>query len=492
MKKKSLFFSFIGCTFAAFAATTIPDVTVTPGNPVTVNYTTVGDDAIVTVSFSAAGVALGDVAAANVYGDVNMVVPAGAHTLYWPAQAEYVASGSVTATVTVWPTNDPPDYVVFDLTTKRRRFYTSTEALPHGGLANDLYRTDQIVMRRIPAAGVQWNMGSPGSEIGRTPSKSEYNHLVTLTKDFYLAVFEGTQYQTCLITNDLWFTEFTNRICWATRPADHIAFKQIRGHRWKAGDGRSTSANCLVRYAQRIMDEDIDLPTEAQWEYACRAGTTGATWFTENYPDTTGNYESLNPYARYLYNGGSVNGTAYTDMSISTTGGTARVGSYLPNPWGLYDMLGNVHEQVLDGFWGDFVPDKTAVTDPEGCTTNSVYHVLRGGSWRNNGRFCRAACRVSDGKKWDTTNPNGYGYRLAWHFANPSGLTTENSTYGTTNRPFKTPASVTSSVVYMDASEKGKTSLSNIARVDLFEIGDYASDETPITTLPVGCRFLFR
>ena len=68
--------------------TTVSDVTVTPGNPLAVNYTTAGDDAIVTVSFSADGVALGDVVAANVYGDENTVVSEGSHTIYWPAQAE--------------------------------------------------------------------------------------------------------------------------------------------------------------------------------------------------------------------------------------------------------------------------------------------------------------------------------------------------------------------------------------------------------------------
>lgn len=492
MKKRSLIFSLMNCAVASFAATTVNDVTVIPGDPVTVTYTTAGDAAIITVSFSANDAAVPESAAANVYGDVNMVVSAGSHTLRWPAQAEYAAIGDVTATITAWPTNDPPDYTVFDLTTGRQKFYTSTNALPRGGIGSDLYRTDLIVMRRIPAAGVKWNMGSPGSETGRVPSKSEYYHSVTLTKDFYLAVFETTQYQTLLLTNNLWFTELTNRSCWATRPADHVCFKHLRGHRWKAGDGRTTSADCVVRRAQRIMDGNIDLPTEAQWEYACRAGTTGATWFISNYPDADGNYESLNPYARYLYNGGGVNGTAYTDMSISTTGGTARVGSYLPNPWGLYDMLGNVYEQVLDGFTSDYVPDKVAVTDPEGCATESSQRVLRGGSWQKNGRFCRAACRIYDNKAWDTINPNAYGFRLAWHFANPEGLTAANSTYGTTARPFNTPASATSAAVDMGVSAKGTTSLSGIARVDLFEIGDYASDETTITTLPVGCHFIVR
>ena len=240
------------------------------------------------------------------------------------------------------------------------------------------------------------------------------------------------------------------------------------------------------------MAADVDLPTEAQWEYACRAGTTGAAWFAVNYPDDSGNYDILAPYARYLHNGGGVNGTAYTDMSISTTGGTARVGSYLPNPWGLYDLFGNVYEQVLDGFRDDFTPDRTDVTDPEGCETNSVYRVLRGGSWKTNGRYCRAACRVYENKQWDTINPNGYGFRLAWHFANPDGLTAANSTYGTVSRPFNTPASATSAAVAIGTSMRAETPMATLPRVDLFEIGDYASAETPITTMPVGVQFLIR
>ena len=517
MKKRSIIFSLMNCAVASFAATTVNDVTVIPGDPVAVNYVTAGDDAIVTVSFSVDGVALGDAAMANVYGDVNMVVPAGGHTLYWPAQAEYAAAGSVTATVTAWPTNDPPDYVVFDLTTKRRRFYTSIDAFPRGGIDSDLYRTDQVVMRRIPAAGVVWMRGSGPSEIGRYPNTwsgtdtvnaSEYGHNVQLTNDYYMSVFEATQYQTLLITNNQWFTEVTNRSCWATRPADHINFRQIRGHKWKAGDGRATSANCVVRYAQRIMDGNIDLPTDAQWEYACRAGTTTATWFGD-YPDESGNYESLNAYARYLYNGGNVAGTDETtaDYSMTTSGGTARVGTYLPNPWGLYDMLGNVSEYVLDGAGNEsaayYVFDannvginpKNNVTyvNPEGCPTNCSRRIMRGGNWLQDGQYCRSAYRAaSKNRVWDTINPRRYGYRLVWHFANPEGLTTANSTYGTTNRPFATPASATSAAVALGTAAKGETALSTVSRIDLFEIGDYVSDETAVTTLPCGSVFMIR
>lgn len=514
--KANILLAVLGASASALAATVVSDVAVVPGDPVKVTYETSGEDAVVTVSFSVGGAALGDAAAANVYGDVNMVVSEGLHTIYWPAQAEYAAAGQVTATVTAWPTNDPPDYVVFDLTTGRRRFYVSAEALPRGGIGSDLYRTDWLLMRRIPAAGVTWSRGS-NNETGRYPNTytvtdtcngSEWMHSVRLTKDYYLSVFETTQYQTCLITNDLIFTEFTNRSCWATRPADHINFKQIRGHDWKAGDGRATQKDCVVRRIQRITGVDIDLPTDAQWEYACRASTTTATWFG-NYPDKTGNYETLNAYARYLYNGGNVAGTSEEniDYSMDVSGGTARVGTYLPNPWGLYDMYGNVAEYVLDGA-GDVAQayyifnedgsgknpvNGTVYIDPEGCPTNSTRRIMRGGHWLQDGQYCRSAYRAaSRGRFSDSINPHRYGFRLAWHFANPTGLTAENSTYGTTNRPFASPVSVTSAAVASGTAAKGTTALPSVSRIDLFEIGDWESDETSITTLPVGLKIIIR
>ena len=493
-----------------FAATTVTEPVVVPGDPVRVTYATTGDDAIVTVSFSADGQRVDDAVAANVYGDVNRVVPAGSHTIYWPVSSRLAGTvETVTATITVWPTNDPPDYVSFDLTTGQRRYYTSRQALPLG-VEHDAYRTEQIVMRRIPAAGVTWQMGSPGSEIGRVPDKngsadsasgaSEYYHKVTLTKDFYLAVFETTQWQNHLIVNDLSLTECSNRTCWTTRPVDRINFKRLRGHQWKAGDGRKTETDCVVRSAQAMMDAAVDLPTEAQWEYACRAGTTGATWFLNNLPDTTGTAEAYAPYVRYRYNGGSVNGVLFTDLAeLATTGATARVGSYLANPWGLYDMLGNVSEYVLDGYRhtdnGDaesWVPDKKSVTDPEGTEKASKWRVRRGGQWREDARWCRAAVRQGVGvKSWDTINALGYGYRFAWHFANPSGLTAANSTYGSIQRPFVAPVTATSQPVALN--EAGRTDRA-LEAIDLerCDAGTWLSAEATITLAPPVFYILIR
>lgn len=501
----------LACAGIVPAATTVVSVAVVPGDPVKVVYETTGDEAVATVSFSADGEAVDPAQAANVYGDVNKVVPAGTHEIFWPIPVEQTGPiGALTATVTVWPVDDPPDYVTFDLTTGQRRYYTSAAALPRG-LGDDTYRTERIVMRRIPAAGVTWNMGSLITESGRVPDEkagategvgaaSEFFHKVTLTKDFYLAVFETTQWQNHLITNNLAFTECSNRTYWTTRPADRICFKHLRGHQWKAGDGRTTTCDCIVRRAQQMMDAQVDLPTEAQWEYACRAGTTGATWFLDNLPASNQDVPDYAAYVRYLYNGGGENGKAYTALeTLTTAGGTARVGTYEPNPWGLYDMLGNVSEQVLDGYrhkdYGDnesWMPDKTAVSDPEGPAYASKWRVRRGGQWREDARWCRAALRQgSGGKSWDTINPFGFGYRLAWHFANPTGLTKDNSTYGTTVRPFVPPVSRASAAVSLACAGNMATALASVS-VTRREKGVWLSDETAIVTTPPAFFIVIR
>ena len=120
------------------------------------------------------------------------------------------------------------------------------------------------------------------------------------------------------------------------------------------------------------------LPTEAEWEYACRAGTTTKYSF--------GNDEgALGDYAWHKANSG---------------GKTHRVGEKRGNPWGLYDMHGNVWEWCQD-WYGNF--PKSAVTDHTG--SNSVsYRISRGGSWLSTVNTCRSACRVSQYPSLSSTN----------------------------------------------------------------------------------------
>ncbi|MDR0456062.1 MAG: formylglycine-generating enzyme family protein [Treponema sp.] len=119
------------------------------------------------------------------------------------------------------------------------------------------------------------------------------------------------------------------------------------------------------------------LPTEAQWEYACRVGTLTPFGTGENITADQANYDGRYPYKNYPQG-------AYRQT-------TTPVGSYEPNAWGLYDMHGNVWEWCWD-WHGSYAGGKQ--TDPQGAVTGA-YRVARGGSWNNNGRFLRSASRGS-------------------------------------------------------------------------------------------------
>jgi len=143
----------------------------------------------------------------------------------------------------------------------------------------------------------------------------------------------------------------------------------------------------------------MTLPTEAQWEYACRAGTAGMTYAGDFSIKGKSNAPCLDGIAWY---GGNSNvgysGTGWDTASWPEKqypGGTAgprRVGTKSANEWGLYDMLGNVWEWCAD--WAAGYP-REAVTDPQG-PASGAYRVMRGGSWFHYAARCRAACRFNN------------------------------------------------------------------------------------------------
>ena len=140
----------------------------------------------------------------------------------------------------------------------------------------------------------------------------------------------------------------------------------------------------------------FDLPTEAQWEYACRAGTTTALNSGKNLTSIVQD-AAMDEVGRYYYNQSDGKG-GYSQHT--------KVGSYLPNAWGLYDMHGNVYEWCLD--WYNRSYGTVAVSDPLGPTTGSN-RVFRGGGWYHAARICRSANRYN-------LNPSdyddGFGFRV--------------------------------------------------------------------------------
>ncbi len=244
---------------------------------------------------------------------------------------------------------------------------------PPGGWTDE-YKTTKLVLRRIPAG--TFLMGSHPSELGR--GGDEAQRQVTLTKEFFIGVFQVTQKQWERVMGD-WPSRFTNTAYRETRPLENRSWDDIRGGTWPGGQ---PAAETFMHRIGARAGVAFDLPTEAQWEYACRAGTSTALNSGENL--TSMDYcPNLNAVGRYWYNGDP----DFT-WGMNTDGGTDKVGNYLPNPWGLYDMHGNVWEWCLD--WYAIAPLGTE--DPVGADTGPD-RVSRGGGWVEDAFRCRSAAR---------------------------------------------------------------------------------------------------
>ncbi len=215
-------------------------------------------------------------------------------------------------------------------------------------------------------------MGSPGSEPGR--GADETQHEVRLTRPFYLGRYEVTQAQWMAVMGDnpSRFAE-----CGGDCPVE------------------SVSAEMIERFLDRLETASgarLRLPTEAEWEYACRAGTTGP--FSTGDTLTAGRADID---GRTPYNGARVSGYR---------GAPAPVGSYPPNPWGLFDMHGNVWEWCRDRYCPYAAG---AVTDPLGVCDDERL-VIRGGSWYFGPDSARSALRY-------THRPIDSGFSLGFRLA---------------------------------------------------------------------------
>ena len=270
-------------------------------------------------------------------------------------------------------------------------------------LNDDTCRTTELWLRKIPAG--KFIMGSPSDEVGRNSDETE--HEVTLTQDYYIGVFECTQRQWELVMGTK-PSYFNNAAYYATRPVEKVSYDDIRGYSPTQGGGWPTYGHAAdissFMFRMRVLTGlAFDLPTEAQWEYACRAGTTTALNSGKNLTNENED-AAMSEVGRYFYN--SFDGSGYSQTS-TTANGTAKVGSYLPNAWGLYDMHGNVWEWCLDWYGAR---STAAETDPVGPNTGS-YRVGRGGSWINEAFDCRSANR------WGYGDPQGIsrdtGFRIA-------------------------------------------------------------------------------
>ena len=419
---KAKIIAMLGCAAgAAMAVPSVTDVTLAQGGVdrrVTVTYTLANAPAIVTVDFLTNGVSIGEANFAGVWGDVNRRIEAdGVHALEWRPDRTWPGNlAEVTARVTAWDPANPPDYLVVGLEGKNDvRFFTSTNALPDGGLANGIYRQRRLVMRRIPAKNVIWRMGAPADQAGVTtiPGQGvttdtraqETPHLVTLTNDYYMGIYPLTQRQFITLCgwiegNPSYFTaarltELKVSFTFDELPLENIKYDHVRGLGWPAQGHADvgTGTNTFMSIIRSLTGVEFDLPTEAQWEYACRAGTSGGY----------GNGKEL----KWMNETGSLAeiGWHYEDGGKCTK----PVGLLIPNAWGMYDMHGNVFEFCLDRCSGsNMTMSADPVVEPIGAATGDQ-RIMRGGCFEAGAYMCRSAYR----RACDYfTGSNARGFRL--------------------------------------------------------------------------------
>ncbi len=408
----------VGLALAAVAA---PTVTVTDvafdaeSRKLTVDYT-LSAPAVVTVEILTNGIPIGAENHAFLFGDVNRFVDKANGTIFWKPEREWraeLSGATVSARLTAWDRDDPPDYMVFDLSmTNKVYYYASAGAVPFG-VTNRIYKTDLLVMRRIRASGAEFRMGGNASAAWLSdPDNWLYQsvpHLVTLTNDFYMGIYEFTQGQYMRLmktntspTSNMADVPFAERM---TYPLDKVSYDSFRGYTgnasydWPTAGHTVNSSLPLGQLRTRTGVDTFDYATDAQWEFACRAGTSSEVNTGVNLTNKIADVR-MDEVAWYKSN--SVN---------EHTGelGTHEVGLKRPNAWGLYDMHGNVWEYVLDYFSGNtstvlYYSDGSPVIAPVGASKEDArasgyagYRTKRGGAYDQEARHCTSHRRNNVG-----------------------------------------------------------------------------------------------
>ena len=412
--------------------------------PLTVNYTLADGEAIVTVDIQTNGVSIGAANQLSVSGDVNRVVQDGPRSFKWYPPAGWYGESpdpalQVGVKLTVWTKDAPPDYMVIDLDgSKNIEYFTSEDALPLG-IGSDVYRTDKLVLRRVPAKGRSFRMGASGIyEFNNgNDNNQRIARRVAFTHDYYLGVFEVTQGQYAKVYANQHPSIFKRTDCRDTRPVEHVEyFDLLDASAWPNDDIEKAVADSNSKFFSNIrtktgLDYHLALPTEAQWEFACRAGEPYARGVGMETPRVEDVESIVAEIARYSGNGGATPDTAdngnSTDNIIKesaeeyatwdTTKGTARVGSYRPNDWGLYDMFGNVAEMCHDFInYNSALPPSSV--DPVGLAKdkngNATYRVTRGGSCRQDATVMNAAFKGTQ-QCWLHSASEFVGFRVCYN-----------------------------------------------------------------------------
>jgi formylglycine-generating enzyme required for sulfatase activity len=246
-----------------------------------------------------------------------------------------------------------------------------------------------IKLVRIPAG--RFMMGSPASEFGRDSDEGPL-HEVEISRSFFLGVYTVTQDQYRKVTgkNPSHFSPggggqaAVHGLNTGDFPVERVSWN----------DAVAFCKELSARPGERAAGRVYRLPSEAEWEYACRAGTKTPFHYGKSLSSRQANFNGNFPY------GGAARGPHLNRP--------CRVGSYKPNKWGLYDMHGNVWQWCADIYYPRYY-EGSPRRDPAGPKAGTS-RVIRGGSWTHHARPCRAAYRVG----FSPTGTGSYiGFRVA-------------------------------------------------------------------------------
>ena len=418
-------FLLLAATAATVANASVPElssVTMTQDGItrlVTVTYELANAPAVVTLDIETNCVvngetvwaSIGGAAVSNARGDVwRFVAGDGTHAITWRPDLSWpdhkIANGGARAVVTAWAADNTPDYMVVDVSSAAepttQRYYPAADFVP-GGVQDGAYKTSLLLLRKIMAKDITWIMGSTEAESARTPAR-EGTHTVTLDANYYIGVFEITQSQWGEIAPNSGVTShFT--VEGSMRPVDNVCYNELR----MAPVGTTTAAPGAAEWpasphAGSFLDLlrsktglDFDLPSESQWEYAARSGHGSGYWGNGEPIQNDNSDENLDLFGRYR---GNVVSSGSGATLPPSEGGTAVVGSYGPNAWGLYDMAGNVFELCLDWYAADISALGGAVNTVAGTS-----RIRRGGAWTHWAGLSRPADRRDCSP--DTRAPSG-------------------------------------------------------------------------------------
>ena len=377
---------------------------------VTATYSLSGAPAIVTVEVLTNDVPVDASALGPMSGDVHrLITEAGSHAVYWKMPQwwmDRVGETNLKVKVSAWSPTTPPDWMVVSLidTNGYVRYYADELSIP-GGVENSLYKTEQMLFRKIPAAKVRYRFGAPSGEKGKT-SENGTPRIVTVNNDFYMGVYQVTQRQYELVTGDR-PSFFSNVVDYAERPVEQVSYADVRGagYEWPERRHEVAEDSFMGILRRRTGVGGFDLPSEIEWEFAARAECASAL-YTGSELSGKETSASLASIARYRKNSGYIGGNTEPDGESLVEYGTANVGGLDSNKWRLYDMIGNVWEMCLDFY----AKDPTAEELEAGGSSSGTYHSVRGGAWNSLAERCRCASRYSYRA---TTSNNGLGFRVA-------------------------------------------------------------------------------